>query len=261
MTQEQRREYLLRFLLDETSRYRGVGLPKYEEDQRHLLRSLFNIRAPRPINSEFLAVQDAYLREETSRKGITDAATLPTVPGNPLLAVWQGDIATLKVDGIVNAANSAMLGCFVPNHACIDNAIHTFAGIQLRLDCNALMQEQGHEEATGAAKITKGYNLPSRYVIHTVGPIISGRLTEQDCELLAECYRACLNLALEHQLSSIAFCCISTGEFHFPQDRAAEIAVQTVKDFLRDHSAQMKVIFNVFKESDYDIYSNIFAGR
>lgn len=257
MNQAQRREYLLRVLLDETPRCHGMALPQEEAEQRRLLRSFFNVRRPRPISDAFLEVQDAYLQAELREKKITPAEALPPVPRHPQLSLWQGDITTLAVDAIVNAANSTLLGCFVPCHGCIDNAIHTWAGVQLRLECHRLMREQDHEEPTGGAKITSAYNLPCRYVLHTVGPIISGQLTEQDEALLASCYRSSLALALERGLSGIAFCCISTGEFHFPPDRAAEIAVQTTEDFLRDYPAQMKVIFNVFKESDYHIYSQL----
>lgn len=239
----------------------AITIPPALEEKQRLFRSLVNIRPAKPIDDAFLCMQDEYLQAEIKAKGITDAGDLPTIPGSPLLSVWQGDITTLKADAIVNAANSAMLGCFVPNHSCIDNAIHTYAGVQLRLACDTLMKKQGHDEPTGTSKITKAYNLPSRYVIHTVGPIISGRLTEQNCDLLATSYHSCLTLALEHRLASIAFCCISTGEFHFPQDKAAVIAVNTVKNFLQEHAAQMKVIFNVFQESDHTIYRRLFAGN
>lgn len=257
MNQGQRRAYLLHFLLEEAPQYHDIEIPSEEAEQRNLLRSLLNIRPPRPISTDFLAVQDAYLQEESTLRGITDAAAFPPVPGHSSLSIWRGDITALKVDGIVNAANSGMLGCFVPCHDCIDNVIHTNAGVQLRLACDALMERQGCEEATGTAKLTEAYNLPCRYVLHTVGPIVSGRLTARHEEQLASCYRSCLALAAEHSLTSIAFCCISTGEFHFPQERAAEIAVQTVIDYLREQPAQMKVIFNVFKESDHAIYNQL----
>lgn len=257
MKQRERLAYLLEFLLEEGPQYRNIPVPTKEAERRQLLRSLFNVRPPLPIGDDFLAVQDAYLQEELNAKTITDANTLPHAPGNSLLSVWKGDITTLKVDGIVNAANSGMVGCFVPCHGCIDNIIHTNAGVQLRLACDALMEQQGHEEATGTAKITKAYNLPCKYVLHTVGPIVSGRLTTKHEEQLASCYRSCLTLATEHSLESIAFCCISTGEFHFPQKRAAEIAVQTVTKYLQEHPTRMKVIFNVFKESDHTIYSKL----
>lgn len=171
--------------------------------------------------------------------------------------IWQGDITSLRCDAIVNAANSGMTGCYVPNHRCIDNCIHTFAGVQLRLDCAKIMKKQGHEEPTGKAKITSAYNLPCRYILHTVGPIIGGRVTDRDCALLASCYRSCLELAAENELESVAFCCISTGEFHFPNDRAAKIAVDTVKEFLEQKTSVKKVIFNVFKDTDRDIYRKL----
>ena len=213
------------------------------------------------MNPEFLAVQDAYLQEEIRRQGVTDAAALPVAPGNPLLWVWKGDITTLKVDAIVNAANRALLGCFAPCHGCIDNAIHTRAGAQLRLACEEIMRAQGHDEPTGGAKITPAYNLPCKTVIHTVGPIVSGRLTKQDEAQLASCYRSCLTLAEENALTSIAFCCISTGEFHFPQERAAEIAVQTATDYLHEHASKIKVIFNVFTQRDHDLYARLLGAN
>ena len=188
---------------------------------------------------------------------MTDAETLPEV--QPGIAIWQGDISTLRCDAIVNAANSGMTGCYVPNHRCIDNCIHTFAGMQLRLDCDKLMKIQGVPESTGKAKITKAYNLPCCYILHTVGPIISGPLTKRDCGLLASCYRSCLQLAAEYGLQSVAFCCISTGEFHFPNQHAAEIAVETVQTFLKDETSIKKVIFNVFKDIDKEIYERLLA--
>mgnify|MGYP004524758729 FL=1 len=188
-------------------------------------------------------------------KGVTDISAL--TPIQPDIYLWQGDITTLKCDAIVNAANNQMLGCFCPNHGCIDNAIHTFAGVQLRLDCAELMKKQGHEEPTGQAKITPAYNLPCRFVIHTVGPIVYGRLTDKDCELLRSCYRSCLKVADENSLKSIAFCCISTGEFHFPNERAAEIAIDTVKKYKAETQSEIKVIFNVFKDTDYKIYREL----
>lgn len=257
MDQAKRLDYLLRFLRDEDPRCRGIKIPDDEEGKRRLLRALMNVRPPRPVGEEFLSVQDAYLQEETRRKGIVDVDALPSVPGESALSVWKGDITRLRADAIVNAANAALLGCFVPGHACIDNVIHTGAGVQLRLACSALMRAQGHEEPTGGAKITDAYNLPSRFVIHTVGPIVTGDLTLQDRALLAGCYRSCLELAFAHRLGSIAFCCISTGEFRFPQEEAAAIAVETVRSFLRERGDGMRVIFNVFKESDHAIYRRL----
>lgn len=255
MTQKERRLYLIRELLGEQPRYADMQIPASEREQKDLLCSLFNIRQPKPVSKDFLAVQDAYLREETEKKGITDSADLTPCADN--IYLWRGDITTLRCDAIVNAANSQLLGCFCPCHSCIDNAIHTFAGVQLRLACNELMQRQGYEEETGKAKITPAFNLPCRYVLHTVGPIIQGGLREKDRELLASCYRSCLELADLQGIKSIAFCCISTGEFHFPNDIAANIAVSTVKNHIRKNHSEIKVIFNVFKKVDYEIYRKI----
>lgn len=255
MTQTERRKYLTAALLKEQSQYNKIKIPPGEREQKALLRLLFNIRMPMPVNDDFLAIQDSYLQEEINRKGITDINDLQ--PFQKGLYLWRGDITTLRCDAVVNAANSQMLGCFCPNHGCIDNAVHTYAGVQLRLTCAKLMQQQGHEEETGKAKITPAFNLPCRYVLHTVGPIIRGRLTQRDCDLLASCYRSCLRLADQKRLSSIAFCCISTGEFHFPNDKAAEIAVYTVKEYKRQTHSKIEVIFNVFKELDYNIYREL----
>ena len=252
MTQTERRRYLIAALLQEQPQYSKIDIPSNEQDQSVLLRSLFNIRAPQPVSDEFLAVQDAYLQEETRQKGITPLVELhPIQPG---IYLWRGDITTLQCDAIVNAANSRLLGCFCPNHGCIDNAIHTFAGVQLRLACAELMKQQGHQEEVGGAKITPAFNLPCSYVIHTVGPTVRGRLTPRDCSLLASCYRSCLELAESTGRKSIAFCCISTGEFHFPNGKAAEIAIQTVREYKKQTHSEIEVIFNVFKECDYAIY-------
>ena len=211
-----------------------------------------NVRPPAPIADDVLQVQDEYLRRELAAKGITEIDDLS--PISPGLYLWQGDITTLRVDAIVNAANSGMTGCYQPNHNCIDNAIHTFAGMQLRLECDRIMKAQGHLEPTGQAKITLGYNLPARYILHTVGPIVDGPLTPQHEVELASCYESCLALAAEHGLESVAFCCISTGVFHFPNQRAAEIAVTTVRDFLAQETSVQRVVFNVFKDLDLAIY-------
>ena len=252
MNQSEKRLFLIQSLLKERPEYRDLSIPSESDSQRQLLRGLMNIRAPQRTDAEFLKTQDAYLQGETAAKGITDIAGL--TPIQPGLYLWQGDITTLKCDAIVNAANSGMTGCYIPNHRCIDNAIHTYAGVELRLACAELMEQQGHPEPTGQAKITPAFNLPCRYVLHTVGPIIDGRVTKEDKELLASCYRSCLELAAENGLESVAFCCISTGEFHFPSDLAAEIAVRTVKEFLKKQTSVKKVIFNVFKDLDKAIY-------
>lgn len=258
MNRTEKMDFLIHELGKEKQRYADMSIPSEESEKWQLLRSLMNIRQPGPAGEEFLRVQDELLSELTQEKGIVDVDSLPTVPGDPKLALWQGDITTLNADAIVNAANSAMLGCFQPCHGCIDNAIHTYAGIQLRNECDELMKRQGHEEPTGDAKITAGYNLPCKYVLHTVGPIISGLIvTKEDDRLLESCYRSCLSLAAEHGVQSIAFCCISTGVFRFPKERAAKIAVRTVRDYLASDTRIKKVVFNVFTEEDRAIYQRI----
>lgn len=255
MNQSERRLFLIQSLLRERPSCRKQYIPTDSERQKVLLRGLMNVRYPNPISSEFLEIQDTYLQEETAAKGITDIESL--APIQPGLYLWQGDITTLKCDAIVNAANSGLTGCYIPNHRCIDNAIHTYAGVELRLACEALMEAQGYPEPTGRAKITPAYNLPCKYVLHTVGPIISNQVTDSDKALLASCYRSCLELAAEKGLESVAFCCISTGEFHFPNGLAAEIAVRTVKGFLSKQTCIKKVIFNVFKDIDKQIYQRL----
>lgn len=255
ITQGQRLDFLIRCLLNENEEYKNREIPAGQPDKRRLLRSLMNVRPPVPASEEFLKVQDAYLQERLAERGVTEPENL--TPVQPGIYLWQGDITTLAADAIVNAANSRMLGCFVPCHGCIDNAIHTYAGTQLRMECARIMAGQRKEEATGKAKITKAYNLPCRYVLHTVGPIIYGTVTKTDCELLAGCYRSCLELAASYGLQSVTFCCISTGEFHFPNELAAEIAIQTVRTWQQQNSYRIEVIFNVFKDSDYEIYKRL----
>lgn len=255
MNQSEKRLFLIQSLLKENPAYRDLGIPADTNSQRQLLRGLMNLRAPQRADADFLQTQDAYLQGETAAKGITDAADL--APMQPGLYLWQGDITLLKCDAIVNAANSGMTGCYIPNHRCIDNAIHTFAGVELRLACAELMAKQGYPEPTGQAKITPAFNLPCRYVLHTVGPIIGGRVTKEDKEQLTSCYRSCLELAAENALESVAFCCISTGEFHFPNELAAQVAVETVKEFLKKQTSVKKVIFNVFKDLDKAIYEKL----
>lgn len=255
MTQTERRLFLIKELLRERPEYRDMDIPAHPQDQKRLLRSLLNIRMPLPASEAFLSVQDEYLQAETAEKGVTDIADLTPVREN--IYLWQGDITTLKCDAIVNAANGQLLGCFYPCHGCIDNAIHTYAGVQLRLACADLMAKQGQEEPAGKAKITPAYNLPCKHVLHTVGPIVQGRLTQRDETLLASCYRSCLQLAEENGVGSVAFCCISTGEFHFPNKRAAEIAIETVAAYKQRTQSRMKVLFNVFKEIDLRIYREL----
>ncbi|MDR0582758.1 MAG: protein-ADP-ribose hydrolase [Treponema sp.] len=257
MTQEERLDFLIDYLQAE---YTQISKPESFTRKRALLRGLVNIRPPRPVSQEFIRIQDEFLQEETHQKGIVNITDIPPCRPESPLCLWQGDITRLALDAIVNAANSRLLGCFVSGHGCIDNAIHTFAGVQLRQACSDLMQVQGHDEATGLAKITAAYNLPSRYVLHTVGPIVRGALAQKYRAELASCYRSCLALAAEHGLTSIAFCCISTGEFRFPQQEAAETAVKTVTEFLSPGSSIQRVVFNVFKDDDYVIYRGLLGA-
>lgn len=251
MNQQQRLNYLLQYFLTESPQGKHIPLPKNTHDQKNLLRSLMNIRPPLPIKNQILEVQNTYLQEELHDKIVSLSSLTPIKPN---LYLWQGDITTLGVDAIVNAANSDMLGCFQPCHSCIDNIIHTYAGVQLRIACHEIMFLQGKQETTGNAKITSAYNLPSNYVIHTVGPIVRTTLDTHHKEGLQKCYESCLHLALDKKLHSIAFCCISTGEFHFPQDVACDIATETVATFLKKHPNQLDVIFNVFKDEDLKLY-------
>ena len=246
-------------LLAEMPEYRAQAAKVAEEQkaQRELLRALMNVRQPRPLSAEFLRMQDALLSAERKARGVVDVMTLPAVPSDARIVLWQGDITRLNADAIVNAANSALFGCFIPCHRCIDNAIHSAAGLQLRAACEELMKRQGHPEETGTAKLTAGYNLPARHVLHTVGPIVSGALTEEHRQLLASCYRSCLALAAKNGLKSVAFCCISTGEFHFPNEAAAEIAVREVRAFLAENTSVERVVFNVFKDADLHIYERL----
>ncbi len=242
--------WICRYLLDENPRYRQMAVPERLKERQTLMRSLLNIRPPMPVSQEFLRAQDAELQAQLEEKGIVEIADTGLVE-------WQGDITRLKVDAIVNAANSQMLGCFVPIHRCIDNAIHSAAGVQLRLACAEIMQ--GDEEPTGSARITPGFNLPAKYVLHTVGPIVTTPLPLRQQEVqLASCYRTCLELADKNGLQSIAFCCISTGEFRFPNDQACQIAVTTVRDYLASHpKTNLKTIFfNTFKDIDHELYRN-----
>ena len=250
-------------------------LPEYEEDtkrftkdaasQRRLLRALMNVRPPKALRPDFLAVQDRLLQREAKKKGIIDNEALPALSASGLntniyadqLVLWQGDITRLNTDAIVNAANRALLGCFCPGHRCIDNEIHSAAGLQLRDACAKLMLAQGQDEPTGRAKITPAFNLPSQYIIHTVGPICPTGIQQASpvaASQLASCYRSCLDIAARNQLHSIAFCCISTGEFHFPNKQAAQIAIHTVTAWLQAHDTRMKITFNVFKDIDWEIY-------
>ena len=258
MNQAERRLFLIRKLLDEDRQYRGMDIPAGAQEQKRLLRSLMNVRAPMAADETFLTVQDDYLRRELDARGIVRLSDLRPLCGD--LYLWQGDITRLQCGAIVNAANAGMTGCYIPCHACIDNCIHTYAGVQLRRDCAEIMAAQGSAEPTGRAKITRAYNLPCDYVLHTVGPIVSGRVTSEDERLLAACYRSCLELAAQHGVQSVAFCCISTGVFRFPNERAAEIAVETVRRYKSETESKVKVIFNVFKDTDREIYERLLGA-
>lgn len=255
MNQSEKRLFLIKRLLKEQLRYSNMQIPVGTDEQKSMLRSLMNIRMPDNIDEEFLSVQDKYLRQINAEKGVVTLSDMEEI--QPDIYIWKGDITRLKVGAIVNAANSGMTGCYKPCHNCIDNCIHTYAGIQLRLTCAKIMEEQGYEEPTGQAKITPSYNLPCDYVIHTVGPIVQGKLTEQHENLLASCYKSCLEIADENAVDSIAFCCISTGVFMFPNERAAEIAVKTIKEYKEKTGSSIQVIFNVFKDQDEEIYREL----
>ena len=258
MNQEERRRFLIEELLRERPSCRRQEIPADTDRQKVLLRSLMNVRHPGAISQRFLEVQDAYLQGELAAKKITRLSELSPLQNG--IYLWRGDITTLDCGAIVNAANSGMTGCYQPCHNCIDNCIHTYAGVQLRRDCAEIMAAQGSAEPTGRAKITRAYNLPCDYVLHTVGPIVNGRVTSEDERLLAACYRSCLELAAQHGVQSVAFCCISTGVFHFPNERAAEIAVETVRRYKSETESKVKVIFNVFKDTDREIYERLLGA-
>ena len=261
-TQNGRLNYLVEEFKADSVQYKDLQTPEDTEGKRRILRSLMNIRMPRNMDKAVLAVQDEYLQARIRENGIVELADIPIIRDR--MSIWQGDITRLAVDAIVNAANSQMLGCFVPMHTCIDNCIHTFAGVQLRAECARQMEQlksrygRDYEQPTALPMLTDAYNLPARKVIHIVGPIVQGRLTASLENDLAACYRNTLDMCLENGLKSVAFCCISTGVFHFPNKRAAEIAVQTVTGWLSEHPGGMeRVIFNVFKDEDKAYYEQL----
>lgn len=273
---EEKMNRLLKRLQEDSLEYRGLDTTGYSmEEKKNAIRSLMNIRMPSALPDELVDLQDEYLQEEREEKGVVELADIPTSKETfgskasyaDKISLWQGDITRLHVGAIVNAANSRLLGCFIPCHRCIDNAIHSAAGMQLREECDDIMKQRqlrygrDYEEPTGTATLTSAYNLPCEYVIHTVGPIVYGSLNDELCQDLRNCYENVLQCCLEHQIKSVAFCCISTGEFHFPNDRAAEIAVETVRAFLEEHDGCMeRIIFNVFKDSDKNIYEKILTN-
>lgn len=272
MTQDQRLNFLVRRFREDARDYQNIPTGETAEERRTILRSLMNIRMPGMLDQETMDIQDAYLLERNAEKGIVSPSEIETVaaslgsshPFAPVLSIWQGDITRLAADAIVNAANSQMLGCFVPMHTCIDNCIHTYAGVQLRAECHrqmrALRRKYGadYEQPTAVPMLTGGYNLPAKHVIHVVGPIVQGSLSPALEADLASCYRNVLDLCREHELRTVAFCCISTGVFRFPNDRATEIAVETVTRWLEQHEGSIdRVIFNVFKEEDLGLYEKL----
>ena len=261
-TQEERLDYLVEEFKADSGEYKDLNIPDNREEKRRVLRSLMNIRMPKEISSEILKVQDEYLSERAVEKGIVNLPDIPVIRDG--LSIWQGDITRLSVDAIVNAANSQMLGCFVPMHTCIDNCIHTFAGVQLRSECNRQMSElrirygRDYEQPTAVPMLTDAYNLPAKKVVHIVGPIVQYKLTPGLEKDLADCYKNTLDMCADNGLKSVAFCCISTGVFHFPNKRAAEIAVETVSEWLRSNPGKVeRVIFNVFKDEDKTIYEKL----
>ena len=257
MNHDEQRIWLIKELQKDKSRLSNYPIPDDEQEQKALLRALMNIWVPRELSDEFLRIQDEYLIEENMRAGITDVKNLEPIKSDSRIFLWQGDMTTLKAGAIVNPANSGMTGCWQILHSCADNLIHSKAGLNLRYRCNCIMEKQGYPEPAGQAKITPAYNLPCDYIIHTVGPIVQGPLTGEHKELLASCYTSCLNLAASNDIESIAFCCISTGVFMFPNREAARIAIKTVKDWLSETCSHMKVVFNVYKDVDYEIYDEL----
>ena len=257
MTQQERLRYLVEGLVAEYKEKHNehIDIPMNEAEQFNLFRALCNIRPAGSMPAEWMKVQDEYLNELAREKGIVTINDMEKRA--PQIYLWQGDITRLSVDAIVNAANNQLLGCFAPNHRCIDNTIHTFAGIELRMACTRMIEYMDMPEKTGVARKTYGFNLPAKHVIHTVGPIIYDSLTDIEREQLASCYRSCLELANAYSLQSIAFCCISTGEFRFPNEEAAQIAIDTVRTYLKETNSKIQVVFNVFKDIDYDIYDKL----
>ena len=259
MTQQERLRYLVEGLVAEyNEKYNEhIDIPVIEEEQFTLFRSLCNIRPAGGMSLEWMKIESEYLNILAHEKGIVTISDMKE--REPQIYLWQGDITRLSVDAIVNAANNKLLGCFSPNHKCIDNEIHTFAGIELRMECARTTEYMDMPEKTGVARMTYGYNLPAKHVIHTVGPIIYEAVTDNERRELASCYRSCLQLANAYNLHSIAFCCISTGEFRFPNEEAARIAVHTVRTYLKETNSKIKVVFNVFKDIDYDIYNKLLS--
>lgn len=260
--QEQRLDTLVEAFKADSVQYKDLQTPEDIEGKRRLLRSLMNTRMPKRMDDSVLSVQDEYLKARIRENGIVELSDIPEIRDG--LSIWQGDITRLAVDAIVNAANSQMLGCFVPMHTCIDNCIHTFAGVQLRAECSrqmTLLRERygmDYEQPTAVPMLTDAYNLPAKKIVHIVGPIVEYRLTPKLENDLAACYRNTLDLCEQNGLRSVAFCCISTGVFHFPNQRAAEIAMETVTEWIKGHPSTVdRIIFNVFRDEDKQIYEDL----
>lgn len=243
---------MLAVLLEERNEIAAFSYPY--KVKRDLIWGYLNQRLPNPVSQRFLDIQDKLFQSETVENGIVDASSFEYEGG---IALWQGDITRLNIDAIVNAANNSLLGCFIPHHKCIDNVIHSRAGVQVRIDCSKVMGAQGEPEPAGCAKITLAYNLPSKYIIHTVGPMVGLSVTDEDRRVLRNSYISSLNLAKEMGLKSIAFCCISTGIFGFPGDEAAAIAIGAVKNWLFEKGSDMRVVFDVFLDRDLEIYKDV----
>ena len=253
-------DYLIRYLIEESNR---EDLKYYSGNKKTLYRALVNVREAHPISEEFLKAEDEYLKEELSKVEVADVDKLKTIseiiPSSNLknknrICLWRGDITKIKIGAIVNAGNSVGLGCFLPNHICIDNQINTFAGVRLRLACNEIMKKLNYNLETGKAIITKGFNLPAEFVIQTVGPIIEYEVTKEKEEELSNCYKNSLELAIQNNIKTIAFPCISTGVFRFPKEEASKIAIKTVDEFLNSNKEIEKVVFNLWSEEDVEVY-------
>ena len=274
--QEERLKSLVEAFIDDSDRYRGTDVPPDRESRKRMLRSLMNIRMPAPLSEDVLRIQDEYLKERAEEKGITDADDIETayealgcrLPGAEHMALWQGDITAVRCGAIVNAANSQMLGCFIPMHTCIDNCIHSFAGVQLRAECAEKMEElrekygQDYEQPTAVPMLTGAYDLPADHVIHIVGPVVNGKVTPEQDDELSLCYSRILDLCMENSIKTVAFCAVSTGVFGFPQERACRIAVGTVSEWLSSHEGAVdKVIFNVFSDRNRELYEHVLSEK
>jgi O-acetyl-ADP-ribose deacetylase (regulator of RNase III) len=271
---------LISFLQEELPKNHNLASYEIENSSyneiREVLYSLLIIRQPNPLPTWFHSNMDRLLQLENLERTIVDAETIPRIknmypkisyPISDQLALWKGDITSLKIDAIVNAANKTLLGCFQPFHKCIDNAIHSKAGPRLREVCNEIMSLQGCSEEPGWAKITLGYNLPSKYVLHTVGPkidlkIANNNISKEQQNVLASCYISCLDLALKiPAIQSIAFCSVSTGVFGFPIELAAKIALSTTIEWMENHSDAFDlIVFDVYSQKDYEIYEKLLKG-